>query len=178
MVFSYVLLAGTGIFFSSWMKPAMPGGTWFQVNQVGGEEEEEKEEEVEEEGVVEYGEWIKREEGLEEEEVEEEEEEEKEEDKLKEDEEEEEEEELKKEEWEGLEKEKKGRGRYVENIARAPIDLRTECCQLSVPVSLLMQIHRLLMILSLVTACTGFVVIFVGMRNNRYPGLTDFDCVS
>ena len=36
MVFSYVLLAGTGIFFSSWMKPAMPGGMWFQVNQEGG----------------------------------------------------------------------------------------------------------------------------------------------
>ena len=31
MITAWILLAGTGIFFASWMKPTLPNGEWFQV---------------------------------------------------------------------------------------------------------------------------------------------------
>ncbi len=31
MILSWILLASTGIFFASWMKPILPNGEWFQV---------------------------------------------------------------------------------------------------------------------------------------------------
>ena len=32
MIISWILLATSGVFFASWMKPTLPNGEWFQVH--------------------------------------------------------------------------------------------------------------------------------------------------
>ena len=34
MLIAWPLLAVSGIFFAAWMRPALPNGEWFQVNQL------------------------------------------------------------------------------------------------------------------------------------------------